>query len=148
MVLNIILLVIMYFVGFGLCSFGMMQIVLCFRTALPMIKAFEQGNAIDGKAARKRMTITISIWLAISAVAICLVLIFCNYWMKVGFFTGIAFCFVFGLSKTTPRAKDNVLDFCLSNQSVIYDRRIKNAIRKNDSDKVLDIAYEMLEKKR
>ena len=108
--MNFVWTIVFYFVGILVGSFGLITPILILRVSLPLIRALESKNLIDGKRARSRNFSTILLWAIIDTVVCVLIFAFASSYAIIGFLIGIAFVFVSGIRKT-GMSDVNKMDF-------------------------------------
>lgn len=89
----------MFGCGVTLYSIGIMQIILILFCAIPATKLFSKYGNVDKQGIYIKCSVTIIVWLVISAFTIGAVLYFGSAYVKTGFFIGIAFSFILSLGK-------------------------------------------------
>ena len=94
-----------------LSSFGLIPPIAIIRSGYPLIRALEQHNLIDAKAARRKSGIAIVLFAFIDSVVLMLMIAFANTLAWFGFAFG-AVCMLFvGIENTAPNDdnKDNFI---------------------------------------
>lgn len=94
---------IFYFVGTIICSYGVIAPLIVIRTAIPITKHLRNENLIyskDAKKAHMQSAFTICFWIIIDIIAVVLLILYANTFMKVGFAIGFVFSFLTGIGQT------------------------------------------------
>lgn len=113
MLVNIILVVGLYFVGAVFASYGLGMPLMLLRVSVPLTRLLGETGMINTKTARKQTAASLVFWVVIDAVVIALMITFANTFAWVGFGVGVFFS-IFGVLRRSGANNDNLSDFIQS----------------------------------
>lgn len=108
------------------------QLIFDFTVGYPLIKKFGNAGVLSTVGANRLNTISVVIWLVISAGLGFVVIRFCTLYLTAGFFSGVAVGLIVFINKLGPRTLSNFNAFCHTYCRFVEDDDLRNAM--NDAD--------------
>jgi hypothetical protein len=112
------------------------QLIFDFTVGYPLIKKFGDAGVLATVGANRLNTISVVIWLFISAGMAFVVIRFCPLYLMIGFWSGAVIGLIVFINKLGPRTLSNFNAFCHTYCRFVENDDLRNAMSDTDLPKM------------